>query len=271
MTHTLEDVSIPAPPPSDLDWNEDGFVIRPGLLPDHVIDRYCDEWRSVHLGITGWQHARKGGWPNPTPYMQNPALRALSLYPAVMEQIQDLLGEPGGLHLNLTGWVSTERDWHQDTYLNPAHVGPYYVAVWMALDDIKPDSGPFQMVAGSHRWCEVTQDKTWAIMADEHRHPDHWPTYSEQYLTPIFEREIEARQAPIIDYLPKRGDVLFWHGRLLHRGSKATAPGTERRALICHYSGINHRQDMPTPVPEPAHPAYYFPIDTSDGKQSVRP
>ena len=47
----------------------------------------------------------------------------------------------------------------------------------------------------------------------------------------------------------KKGDVLFWHPRLLHRGSTPNDFNLERRALISHYSGINHRPDFPTAVP----------------------
>ena len=45
------------------------------------------------------------------------------------------------LHLALTGWISTQRDWHQDDYLNPPFVANWYAAVWMALDDISAESG----------------------------------------------------------------------------------------------------------------------------------
>ena len=62
----------------------------------------------------------------------------------------------------------------------------------------------------------------------------------------------------MMTYLPKKGDVLLWHSRLIHRGSKANVPGMERRALIVHYSGINHRQDMPQA--EPYGDGYIFPL-----------
>ena len=63
------------------------------------------------------------------------------------------------LSLALTGWVSTERNWHQDDYLNPPDVDAWYVAAWLALDDIPSGSGPFQYVPGSHRWPAIRGDK----------------------------------------------------------------------------------------------------------------
>lgn len=260
---TLSDLIKPAPEPSELDWNQDGFVIHKGVLPEDLMSAYEREWWAYNgsdivdesematgLGSTlmGEISRRPGGWPDATPYMRHEALRNLATCPEVMEPMIELVGEPMGLHLNLTGWVSTERDWHQDTYLNPPNVGAYYAAVWMALDDVHPDSGPFQMVPGSHRWFELTRQQMWDALGAEVVQRDDWPTRSEGILTPLLQQEIDVRVltggARIVDYLPKRGDVLFWHSRLIHRGSKANVSGMTRRALICHYSGIHHRQDM---------------------------
>jgi ectoine hydroxylase-related dioxygenase (phytanoyl-CoA dioxygenase family) len=179
-------------------------------------------------------------------------------YSGINDTMADLIGEPAAVHLNLTGWITTRRNWHQDTYLNPPSVGDYYVAVWIALETIHPDSGPFQFVRGSHRWRTVTRDKILSILTPQEQ--DHrWPKFSERILTPVFEHQIQKRNAEVITYLPERGDVLFWHGRLLHRGSEPNIPGMMRKSLIAHYSGINHRQDMPEAVKHGD--GWYFPID----------
>jgi ectoine hydroxylase-related dioxygenase (phytanoyl-CoA dioxygenase family) len=78
-------------------------------------------------------------------------------------------------------------------------------------------------------------------------------------LTPLFTEEVEKREAEVLTYLPERGDVLFWHGRLLHRGSIANKEGMLRKSLIAHYSGINHRQDMPKA--QKVGDGWAFPID----------
>jgi ectoine hydroxylase-related dioxygenase (phytanoyl-CoA dioxygenase family) len=156
------------------------------------------------------------------------------------------------LHLALTGWVSTERNWHQDDYLNPDFVNSWYCAVWMALDHIEPDCGPFQYVPGSQRWPLMRGGKVRSFLTEEESSRregplgyNEWPKYSERYVVPAIEAEIEARGAPPITFLAEKGDVLIWHGRLMHRGSAPLVPGKERRSLITHYSGRGHREDMP--------------------------
>lgn len=251
MNVTLDDLTIPALPPSAADWNDDGFVIKKNFLPEELMQAYEDCWLNHNSN-------RATGWDYCTPYRDHSEVLEILSYKGIHDTIESLIGEPGGVHLNLTGWVSTTRNWHQDTYLNPPHVGDYYVAVWIALEKIHPDSGPFQIVPGSHRWPVVTQEKILKALTPQER--DHrWPTHSERLLTPLFTEEILKRNEKIITYLPERGDVLFWHGRLLHRGSLPNVIGMRRKVLIAHYSGINHRQDMPPA--QKYKDGWFFPID----------
>lgn len=254
-----EQLSVPAPPPGPADWNDDGFVIKKSFLPEELMQDYEACWIDNNAEYVNGklEFVRPGGWPDCTPYRRHEEVMNILTYRGISETIEQLIGEPGGVHLNLTGWVTTTRNWHQDTYLNPKHVGDYYVAIWVALETINPDSGPFQLVPGSHRWPTVTQEKILAALPPEKR--DYkWPTYSEEILTPIFESEIKRRNAEVFTYLPDRGDVLFWHGRLLHRGSMPNIPNTPRKSLIAHYSGINHRTDMPKA--EKSGDGWYFPV-----------
>lgn len=268
-TVTLEDLSDPAPPAGPDDWNDEGVIVLPGLLPDTLIYDYCAEWAHFN-GLHGLEpvdpdddpplyrlNADNPGGYDETAYMRHPALMAICTYAPLARALADLMGEPAAVHLNLTGWVSTERDWHQDGYLNPLHVGDKYAAVWVALDDIHRDSGPFQYVPGSHRWHTLTQEKIGAVV--DLTNPE-WPKHSEDVLSPLVNAEITRRGAEVVSYLPKRGDVLIWHPRLYHRGSVANLPGAYRGALIAHFSGVRHRQDMPEAVQHPEHGGWYFPI-----------
>ena len=268
---TLADLSDPAPEPSPLDWNDDGVLILPRLMPDNMIDAYEAEWATNNglqglewlpdrttddgVGLARIAATRVGGYYE-TAYMHHPALMAMCTYQPLADALESLMGEPAGVHLNLSGWVSTKRDWHQDCYLNPAHVGPYYAAVWIALGDVHPDSGPFEYVPGSHRWHELKQEK---VLKYVNGADPEWPAHTERILTPLVEAEIEARGASRVTYLPKRGDVLIWHGRLYHRGTVPNLPGAYRPALIAHFSGRNHRRDMPAAV-QSEHGGWYMPI-----------
>lgn len=273
---TLDDLSVPAPPPSGLDWNADGVLYLPGLFPDSMIDAYKDEW-AANNGLKSLEpvagkpglsiiHADRVGGYNETAYMWNPALMAICTYAPLAAALESLMGEPAGVHLNLSGWVSTRRDWHADTYLNPDHVGDYYAAIWIALGDVHPDSGPFQYVPGSHRWNRLSYDKVknYVDVSDP-----EWPAHTERILTPLVESEIVKRGDEVVTYLPKRGDVLIWHPRLYHRGTVPNVEGAYRPAVIAHVSGVNHRQDMPPAVQHPVHGGWFYPLGVANGAHAA--
>jgi hypothetical protein len=228
--------------PEQLAWRRDGVLVLPGLMPDSLTGPYIE--RREALG-------KPPGWLCGTPYLQIPEMRSLALYPPLMAQLKTLIGEEMMLSLCLTGWISTERGWHQDDYLNPPFVASWYVAVWIALGDIHPDCGPFEYIPGSHRWPLLRGGKVRQFLTDEElarREPvtgiNQWPKYSERFVNPAIDYEVHAFGRAPVQFLAKRGDVLIWHGRLIHRGSMPRVPGMERRSLIAHYSGTGHRPDM---------------------------
>lgn len=259
---TLADLTEDIPLDVDLAWNTSGVLLCPAMFDDELIERYKDEWLAangpLHRHPDGTVDAPRIGGYNEVGYLQSPALMEMCTSAQVAQIWEMLLGEPAGVHLNLTGWVSTQRQYHSDFYLNEKCVGDHYGAVWVALDDVHPDSGPFEYFPGSHRWSGVvTKTKIGQVvdLADP-----RWPAHSEDVLAPLIEAEAAERGVEKVTHLPKKGDVLFWHGRTYHRGSKANVPNSYRGAAIAHFSGINHRTDMPPAVKHPRHGGYYFPL-----------
>jgi hypothetical protein len=247
--------------PEQLSWRRDGVVELKGFLPDDLVDAYIA--RRSEIGPLGWLE--------PTPYLHVPELRALALYPPMMAVMESLISEPMMLHLALTGWVSSQRAWHQDDYLNPPFVASWYAAVWIALDDIHPESGPFEYLPGSHQWGLLRRDRVQTFLTDEElqrREPltghNSWEKYAERFVTPAVERQIAEAGLPRRQFLGRKGDVLIWHGRLMHCGSKPVVGGMPRRSLITHYSGVNHRSDMPRRAQEPGGGIYAL-FDTPFG------
>lgn len=235
-------------------WRDLGYVVLRDFLDPSLVDAYVHEWQQEN-----WD--RPMGWTaeTVTPYVDHPALRALCCSDALASAVEHVLGEPGGVHLNLTGWRSTQRDWHQDGYLNPDSNKDHYVAAWMALDDISPDAGPFEFIPGSHRaYGAVRHDLMLEALAPHERGKD-WPWHSERLLTPMFEALMARDRVIPSRFIARKGDVLLWHPRLLHRGSAPRNPDLERRALIAHYSGIHHRPDMPA-ANQHADGGWYFPL-----------
>lgn len=216
-------------------------------LPLDVIDAYA-EFRENALPKDQSQASNYwAGFHFPTPFMLHEPLRDLALCRPLVNKINHLVGEVMGLNLALTGWVSTQRNFHADFYLNPSALGSRYLAVWIALEDIDPDSGPFEYVAGSHLWPTLTREKLFSHLTPEERTSPHWPTFTQDQVARMCEEEIQRRNAKVTKFIPKKGECLIWHSNLVHRGSVPKNPDLLRKSLILHYSGVNTRSkiDMP--------------------------
>jgi ectoine hydroxylase-related dioxygenase (phytanoyl-CoA dioxygenase family) len=230
-------------------WPEEGVVIHRGILPDDLIDAYC-KVREPFGPVAPW---------SPTAYMTVPELRDLALCEPVVEAVEAVIGEPAAMHLNLHNWVSTERTWHQDDYLQPFPDGlnDRYCGAWFALDDVNTLAGPFQWISGSRSWPFLTREQVLAQLKPDERGPD-WPRAAEPFVTEHWEimrasggrrskpgiTSAIANEAKVETFYARRGDLLLWHSRVVHRGSKPAVPNMERRALIVHYSAIDARPDM---------------------------
>ncbi|PWU21460.1 MAG: phytanoyl-CoA dioxygenase, partial [Candidatus Rokuibacteriota bacterium] len=224
-------------------WREHGYLLLKGFMPTTLVDAYCCVREALN---------NVGGW-GPVPYLYHEEIRDFCLYRPLLDVLEKLVGDRLILHLNLTGWISTERDWHQDDYLNPPFVRGSYLAIWAALDHISPDSGPFEFVPGSHWWRVLSQERVKhflsaadALAESVPGQEERWIRRSERIVHDATLDYIARKGGEVKQFLGEKGDVLVWHGCLLHRGSIPKRPGMLRKALIAHYSGVTNRTDFPS-------------------------
>lgn len=227
-------------------WLDEG-VMELDLSGDAAFMKLVDNYAAARATLPKDRSQRSNfwnGWHYPTPYMVCPPILDLGLSQQIVEPLNLLLNENALLHLALTGWVSTERNWHQDSYLNPPNVWSSYVAAWIALDDIDDDAGPFEYVPGSHRWEVLRREKIFKFIPGAVAASPEWPSITQGEVARVCEGKIRSEGRPVVRYTPKKGRVLFWHSNLMHRGTEPKNSELLRKALILHYSGVSVRTDM---------------------------
>jgi phytanoyl-CoA hydroxylase len=105
---------------------------------------------------------------------------------------------------------------HQDNFYLKADPGTC-VAAWMALDRVDEANGCLEVVPGSHRWPILCTEK-----AD----------------TTVSFTDVTVPLPPTGSAVPvemEPGDVLFFHGALVHGSNPNVTTDRFRRALIGHY------------------------------------
>jgi phytanoyl-CoA hydroxylase len=112
---------------------------------------------------------------------------------------------------------------HQDQYYLRVRPGTC-IAAWLALDDCDAANGCLQVVPGSHRWPLLCTEK-----ADT--------TVSFTDITVPIPPGTEVRDA-----LMAPGDVIFFHGSLVHGSGPNRTSDRFRRSLIGHYIQGDARQ-----------------------------
>jgi ectoine hydroxylase-related dioxygenase (phytanoyl-CoA dioxygenase family) len=105
---------------------------------------------------------------------------------------------------------------HQDNFYLKADPGTC-IAAWMALDRVDEANGCLEVVPGSHRWPILCTEKADTTVS----------------FTDVTVPLPSAGTAVPVEMEP--GDVLFFHGALVHGSNPNVTTDRFRRALIGHY------------------------------------
>jgi hypothetical protein len=242
--------------PHQRSWSDNGILLIRGML-DPAICEYVAVRESLHLGMRGF--------PTYTPYIEHDVIMRMFCSPEMNTLINDLVGETLGLHFNLTPFTSTERGWHQDEYLNPPGIFGRYIAAWIAVDDVPEESGPFEFIAGSHKLPTASREKVMPYLKQKfqlgHSPGYTWSGSSAMFVNPAYFFKFVGDDKPVTKFLGKKGDVLLWHARLIHRGAPPTDRSVTRPGIIGHYSPIRIARWFGNDIRRYGNGGYYWHFD----------
>jgi hypothetical protein len=127
---------------------------------------------------------------------------------------QLLVKPPGGFSAGCVGWHTDQQYW-------PWFRGGVFT-IWVALEDILPESGPVRLLAGSHRWPEGTFTGD-ALDRDLGAREGAWRA-----------RLSEAERAvlSVVDVILPAGGVAVFDGNLLHCSGPNTGSNPRRGVAI---------------------------------------
>lgn len=221
-------------------YHENGYIILKNFIPHDIINRYLELRDSLGVGREKLNVAN-------APHMEHVEIRDIACYQPLSDMIKHLHSMEMGLIFSLTGFFSTERGWHQDSYLDPDNATPR-CASWVALGDVDDKCGPFELIPKSNRWPALSNQKINQFLHEDHRWPEahmrsssqgpKWGRLSEKFIDPAVDKKLENEKLASKKFLAEKGDVLVWSGRLMHRGSTPLSKEAVRPALISHYAPI---------------------------------
>ncbi len=122
----------------------------------------------------------------------------------------------------------SRQELHQDTCVFHVHPKNYLIGVWLACEDIHPDSGPLVYYPGSHKEPLYPKFDNYPQTNLRTCDPSETTVYYDwlKNLACKYSKE---------QFIARKGDILLWHGQLIHGGDAVVNPALTRKSYVCHY------------------------------------
>jgi hypothetical protein len=173
----------------------------------------------------------------------NPAARRVFGSPRLRALASRLFGRRARPFAVINFMKGSRQHLHQD--MGVFHIYPhnYLIGAWIACENIAPDSGPLVLYSGSHRapffpgfgdYPQTNLRTATPELADEY----------ERYVEDV------ARRHPRHEFVARKGQVLLWHGMLVHGGAPVMREGASRKSMVIHYTvrGADRAKEVRGPV-----------------------
>jgi hypothetical protein len=148
---------------------------------------------------------------------------------ARLSSIVDLLFDrPAAPQFTINFMYGTEQELHQDMAVFTIAPLNHLIGAWVACEDVSPDAGPLVYYPGSQK---------------ERMFPG-FDNYPQTHLKTCDQKTMQRYAAYVADitkkyerktFLGKKGDVLFWHGMVVHGGEAIKDRRLTRQSFVCHY------------------------------------
>ena len=224
----FEDLAIRnAPISNNLDFEENGYAILPGIFKHDFMDRCAAELD--HYCALG-----HGGYIDGS----STRLKNLHLFGGAIFEIfadRNLRAELKKLYsyeMQPCQTLSYKFGSQQSAHSDFIHLTPYpenlMCGVWVALEDVAEGSGELSFYPGSHRTPKLVMN---SFGLEKISNDD----YS------CFEKTFDVTWKKVSEIFPskkavlKKGDVLVWASNLLHGGSPRRIMEQTRRSVVLHY------------------------------------
>ena len=106
----------------------------------------------------------------------------------------------------------------------------FMCGVWIALEDVHPDSGPLIYYPGSHKLPYITSKKLGLSFEEVTASKTPQKFFEKYWADSVQEKGFKKNS-----FLAKKGDILIWHANLIHGGEIIKNPLLTRWSQVTHY------------------------------------
>lgn len=156
-------------------------------------------------------------------------VHAIAANQAVMCLLSKLYGRKALPFQTLNFPVGTQQDAHSDMVHFSSQPEKFMCGVWLAMEDIRAESGPLFYFPGSHRWPVMSN------LLIGRRGSGEGLASAQDPFAEAWRALVEAEGAEREVFLARQGQALIWCANLLHGGSPQIDPRMTRWSQVTHY------------------------------------
>jgi phytanoyl-CoA hydroxylase len=219
---------------------DNGYVVFPKATEESVIDEYLDFFEAAWDAPAGTVHMHWNRNVIPIDREHYDDITKVSdvhsyferggeliFPPPVLRFLTQIYDRPPVVFQTMTMRKGSEENQHIDTGPLTLTEPMSLCASWVALEDVQPQSGPFQFIPGSHRLPELL------LYGTDKANSGNYEEYGRILNTTL--QMCEERGLKIENFMAKKGDVLIWHADLMHGGAPIQDPRRTRKSLVAHF------------------------------------
>ena len=242
-------------------WVRDGYVVVEGLIDHGKIDamlteldglfgeteprdvlEFCDlqfgddgDRETVnHAGLLAHPAAdrraaaERSNWRLHSMHHACAAAREVSSDPELERIASLILGLPATARYSINFQYGSDQPLHEDTAVFHLRTPNLLVGAWIACEDIDQASGPLAYYPGSHHR---------PLYEEFDGYPNHNFRTASPETAARYNRHVAdtAENFEEHQFLARKGDVLFWHGGLIHGGGAITDTSRTRQSFVLHF------------------------------------
>lgn len=210
-----------------LQWSQKGYMILENYFTPETCDAINDEIdKLMKKGILQFKWGNKLMFAN----KRSALIRQATEDEVISRLLNFLLGKTMVPFQTINFINGSGQRAHSDSIHMTTYPLGYLIAIWVALEDVHPDSGPLFYYPGSHKLPYLLNNDWNAgssfLSLGKHDYPDYEDMVDELLARNQFPRE---------ELIARKGDVLIWHANLIHGGTPIRNRALTRKSMVVHY------------------------------------
>lgn len=210
-----------------INWSDQGYAIIENLFSSEEID-------AINLEIENLIENRKVKFKYGNKIMfaihKSQLLKRTGKNETLQKVLNLLLGKEALLFQSINFITGSQQRTHSDSVHMTTFPYGNLIAVWVALEDIKAESGPLHYYPGSHKLPYIMNRDYDNVGTKFKLGNKNYGAYEDRIAKLINDEGLKKEV-----FLPKKGDVLIWHANLLHGGEAVTNDKQTRKSMVFHY------------------------------------